>query len=213
MITKTINLYTFDELTPDAQNKAIENLRDVKYHYDWWESTYDDFHSIAKYFGFDVDLKNTWFTLSYSQGDGSSFTADVDVLKLISCIESEGWKEYAPKENFSLPSISKNVLRICKLIERNKIDIGKVHIYPCNRETNVSIVFEHDYANTRVLERIEYAIGELNEIVLDTAKELNKFLYRQLRDECDYQSSREAIIETIKANEYTFTENGKLENA
>lgn len=34
-----------------------------------------------------------------------------------------------------------------------------------------------------------------------------------LRKEYEYLTSCEAIIETIKANEYTFTEDGKLENA
>jgi len=33
-----------------------------------------------------------------------------------------------------------------------------------------------------------------------------------LRKEYEYLTSKEAIIETIKANEYTFTENGELEN-
>ena len=46
-ITKTITLYTFEELSPEAQQKALEHLCDLNVDYDWWEYIYDDAASIG----------------------------------------------------------------------------------------------------------------------------------------------------------------------
>jgi len=48
------------------------------------------------------------------------------------------------------------------------------------------------------------------EIEDDFAKRLSEDYLSMLRNEYKYQSSEEAIIETIEANEYEFTEDGKL---
>ncbi len=37
MKTKTINLYKFKELSPEAQQKAIYNLVDINVSHNWWE--------------------------------------------------------------------------------------------------------------------------------------------------------------------------------
>jgi len=72
MITKTINLYTIDELKKDAQRKAIDN----------WNANDDLFFMRS-----DMQLKlkelladykiegdgKVWYSLSYSQGDGAMF--------------------------------------------------------------------------------------------------------------------------------------------
>lgn len=50
--------------------------------------------------------------------------------------------------------------------------------------------------------------GKENEFIDDLRYEYRKIL----RNEYEYLTSKEAILETIEANEYTFTENGELEN-
>ena len=47
-------------------------------------------------------------------------------------------------------------------------------------------------------------------ITIDLKKNLEYEILRWLRDEYEYLTSEEAIIETIEANEYEFTEEGKL---
>ena len=41
---KTIEtiVYQFDELTPEAQQKAIERLCSINVDFEWWDSTYED---------------------------------------------------------------------------------------------------------------------------------------------------------------------------
>lgn len=41
-VTRTITLYSFDELSEEAQEKAIERLWDLNVSHDWWGSTYKD---------------------------------------------------------------------------------------------------------------------------------------------------------------------------
>jgi len=44
-ITRTV--YSFDELTPEAQNNAVEKLWDLNVDYDWWENVYEDAANIG----------------------------------------------------------------------------------------------------------------------------------------------------------------------
>ena len=50
------SLYTFNELSEEAKEKAIENLYDVNVDYAWWDSTYENAENIGcKITGFDID--------------------------------------------------------------------------------------------------------------------------------------------------------------
>lgn len=42
MKTITINLYTLDELSPEAKKKAMESLYDINVRYEWWDGVYQD---------------------------------------------------------------------------------------------------------------------------------------------------------------------------
>lgn len=56
MKTIRIKIYRFEELTEDAQQKAIENLSHINVDYDWRESTYNDAGNIGlKLTGFGLD--------------------------------------------------------------------------------------------------------------------------------------------------------------
>lgn len=50
MKTVEITLYKFNELSAEAQQKAIENNSDFNVDYDWWDDTYED----AKNVGIDI---------------------------------------------------------------------------------------------------------------------------------------------------------------
>jgi len=51
---------------------------------------------------------------------------------------------------------------------------------------------------------------EFEEWITETLRDYAKELYRDLEKEYEYLSSEKVIIETIEANEYEFTEDGKL---
>lgn len=56
MKTKSYNVYKFNELSEESQQKAIENLYDINVDYDWWESTHEDAKTIGlEITEFDID--------------------------------------------------------------------------------------------------------------------------------------------------------------
>ena len=58
MKTHTINTYSFNELSEEAQQKAIENLSDINVNFDWWNFTYEDAKNIGlKITSFDLDRR------------------------------------------------------------------------------------------------------------------------------------------------------------
>jgi len=56
MKTIKTNIYEFKELSEDAKENALNNLRDLNVYYDWWNTTYEDAKNIGlkiTYFGLD----------------------------------------------------------------------------------------------------------------------------------------------------------------
>lgn len=52
----TIDLYTFDELSKDAQSEAIANLGSINVDYNWWKGVYEDAEHIGLIISsFDID--------------------------------------------------------------------------------------------------------------------------------------------------------------
>lgn len=61
MKTIEITLYKFEELSKEAQQKAIDNNLDFNVDYEWWDGTYDD----AKNVGIDI---GSFENYSYCKG-------------------------------------------------------------------------------------------------------------------------------------------------
>lgn len=72
MKTISTNLYEFKELSPEAQQKAIDKYRDFNTDYEWWEYIYDDakeiglkingfneYHVEAKFIDYAIDVANS----------------------------------------------------------------------------------------------------------------------------------------------------------
>lgn len=55
-VVKKYDVYSFDELSEDAKQKAIKKLIDVNVNFDWWEFVYADAETIGlKITSFDLD--------------------------------------------------------------------------------------------------------------------------------------------------------------
>ena len=64
MKTITINLYSFDELSTEAKEKAISSLFDINIDHEWWDGVYYDAENIGlKITSFDIGRS------SYCRGD------------------------------------------------------------------------------------------------------------------------------------------------
>lgn len=161
MKTHTVTTYLFDELSPEAKQKAIDNLLYINVDYDWWEFVYDDAREIhCKIDGFSINREG-----------------DCD-LKLTKDAETVA------------DLIMKNHGEICdtyKLAAQYKIDLARLDEKPGEDQGD-----EH------------------NDLEEEFTKQLSECYLSMLRQEYEYLTSEEAIKETIQANEYEFTIDGKL---
>lgn len=71
-VTKTYELYTYDELDDSAKEKAIEWFANSYPEYEWWESTYED----AKTIGLEI----TSFDLDRNRHAKGNFTEYADTV-------------------------------------------------------------------------------------------------------------------------------------
>ncbi len=209
MKTIKIKLYEFAELNEDAKSKALKELFDINVFDDWYDFIYDDFVSIAQTIGITVNRKKIYFRGFYSQGDGSAFEASASLPGLLNGIAWQNWKSYAPQLelDLSLPEIDR---RLLKLLQDSKIDCYGEIRQP-GRGYNVSAVLVRDFPNN--FRRYAHVNQQLDRVEMwldDIADTINFHLYKSLRDEYDYQTREQAIIETIEANEYSFSADGKL---
>jgi hypothetical protein len=164
--TVQYKVYSFDELSDEGKEAAIQNLWDSNVDYEWWDFTYDDAKTIGlKIDGFDLDRNR------HATG----------------CLEKEGYecaelilKEHGKdRDTFALAT---NFLNDMKALEnQNKISYRD---YP----------YEDEYIE--LVSSFEFDLLEEYSILL--------------QKEYEYLTSEEAIVETIKANEYEFTADGKL---
>jgi hypothetical protein len=175
MKTKTITLYSFDELSEEGKKKAINNLSTINVDYQWWDSTYED----AKRIGLTI---NAFDTDHYCKGD-----------------------------------LTNSLSECCELIKQEhgeKCETYKTAIEYLAKWSALVKKYSDGVNTDRVAEDNEYAFDQdADDLEADFTKSLLEDYRIILRKEYEYLTSEEAIIETIKCNEYTFTEDGKLENA
>ena len=177
-----VTVYSFNELSEAAQERALNAFRDINVEYDWWTyGAYDTIRAAGKLLGLDI-------------GD---IHFDTDSY----CIFDASY-EYARGAS---AAVCKEFPRATDLhdVARKLQDLQKRHFYSLSctvtkgRTTN-------RYSCFRFGE--DYECEDLGDIIDDFAH----WARILLREEYEYLTSDEAVKEMIEANEYEFTEGGKL---
>lgn len=159
MKTIGIKLYQFNELSEEAKENALNNLRYINVESEWWYEcsieTFSEFGIVVKSF----HLERREIELDFKK----------DITDICQKFAYE-WKDN-------------------EIGETCKAYLKSVDAQLCLDASDQDMLEDMEGV---FIKDLEYAI-------------LNWF-----NDEYDYQTSEEAIIETIEANEYDFTENGKI---
>jgi len=176
-------LYTFDELSDDAKQKAVEKLYDINVDYEWWDSTYEDAEMIGlKISEFDLDRA------SYVKGDfmWDCLAVAKEIIKEHgdNCETYTTAKQYLTDYNSLIAAQCQEEADFLCMPLRDEIDFEEMH---------------------RWIEEIE--TDDIDDKFLKSLCEDYRII---LQHEYDYLTSEEAIIETIEANEYYFDINGNL---
>jgi hypothetical protein len=195
-ITTVTKVYKFAELSEEAKKHALEKLYDVNTDYDWHEFSFETFETILNMIGIDSTVKNISYSGFSSQGDGLSFVGRYSYKKgALKAIK----KEFPTMAE--VHSIVQNIQDIQKKCFYGIIGEIKRNSYHYCHENTVS--FSVDDYSSRKAESLE------DEIEMEFRSLMQEF-YSMLEKEHEYLTSEKAIIETIEANDYDFTENGRL---
>ena len=195
MRTIETEVYTFDELSDDAKENAIEEFREDKYKYLNLDNFYDDCVYQLEELGF-VNPK-VQYSLNYCQGDGLSFEAD-EYTKL----EDLYIEELGKGKEYTAQLLADNSTLVCAGNEGRYCYASTSDIYLCIE--NYSSAINTDCENINNV--VDIVRGKLGDLYVDICRDLEKQGY----DYLEYQLSDECIIEDIKYNEYEFTKEGKL---
>jgi len=219
-VTITKTLYKFDELpTERAKEKARDWYRQIQdVHLVLLDLNIDDFRQIAAIFGIEFAQREVqsartgkkwyeyqiYYTGFSCQGDGAcfdgSYTYAADAPKKI--------REYAPQDS-ELQRIADDLEALqsrnaFQLIATCKQSGRYYHAY----SMGVDVSRADDDSENEPAPISAEDEKELRELLRDFAN----WIYRTLEKDYEYQTSNEAIDESLTANEYEFTEDGKRDN-
>jgi len=199
MRTETIKIYKFEELSEEVKEKVIEKKYDINLHHDWWEAVYEMYMQDET--GFDID--KIYFSGFWSQGDGAMFegSPNKDILNFIT-------------PNYRNEAYQKDWSRVIKLIKNGDINIygsftHQGHYYHSKSYSdNLDAEMTNDWYGKNY-SNIEDILEDILEEIREYYEDVCNKIYHSLEQEHEYYSSREAIEESIIANEYEFTEDGE----
>jgi hypothetical protein len=188
MRTEKIKLYTFDELDEEAKQKVIEKFSDINVDYEWHDWILEEETARLATLGYEgAEIAYSGF---YSQGDGASFTAQIDLDK---------WLR-GRKIRTKYKKIAENNEEIDANVFRNSSHY--VHEYTVDVELSPNYYSEIEFDQNK--------LNELTELIREDVRDNCNQIYRRLQKEYEYQTSEDAIVETIRANDYEFLAGGQL---
>jgi hypothetical protein len=194
-VTKEYKVYGFNELSETAKARAIEWLRECQQDDDYWSSgIIEDWTTKLSKMGF-IEPKIAYSGF-WSQGDGASFTCKyIDFEKLIKAFNLVEFETVLKAAKMDL--VGGCIKRIAH---------HYFHPYTVKFETES----RGDFGNATTQARFETELNDFDASMQESIVTLSKELYRELENSyADYNSDR-YIIENILANDYEFTEDGKV---
>ena len=197
-VVKQVTLYSFDELSPEAQQKAIETVRG-------WD---DLFESDEQFILEDFATQNPHITdmdISYSgfwsQGDGASFTGSIDGDWLI---------------DFFAENVNDELKTILREVEvsffRHSHRYAHWNTVSSELDDSDMVWADHIEENDTLRDRmVENYLEDMIQAIEEYRIDLCHDIYNALEKAYDDCHSDENIAELIRANEYLFDEYGDFE--
>ncbi len=188
---ESVAIYPYDELGPKGQEKARA----------WFKEGLNLFSSdsVSELFSMELetlglgDSFKTYWSLSYSQGDGVAFEGTIylddylkfhDISKDFKLFKGQGGEVYI------------------------KVELqGR---YTHKNSMRVDASFSGDFDDDEKYDEVDEELEALEQVVLERLQDLSGEFEKIGYDELECRYSDEVIAEDIIANEYEFTEDGAV---
>lgn len=216
MKTKTIVLYTFDELSSQAKEKARE----------WWlgcvdendyDATIEDAVHMGELLGIEIEARPWTNTSGFNgsspkvywsgfccQGDGACFEGAYRYKK--GAVKAVKTETSAGRDDASKGD--RELLRIAQGLQ----EIQRKNFYQLAASTRQDGYYMHSQCMSVDVSRDDKEMTQdAEEVVTQLLRDFADWIYSQLELENEYIYSDENVDEAIRANEYTFTVDGKRE--
>lgn len=200
MRIKETKVYQYEELSDKAKEKARDWYREDNLDYEWWDFIFDDANTIATALGFDLATKRDnpaiYFSGFYSQGDGACFAGTYRAEN----VKPADFHAHVGETESNKP---------IREIAEGFFTFAKEHptFYAKIEHTGR---YSHEYS-------VSYDCYEEIEINIDTEEKFKslcrsfmQWIYEQLEHEHDWLQADKQIEESIIANGYEFTEEGRI---
>ena len=187
-VTRTVTLYSFDELSEKAQEAALSSF---SVDHDWWDYIVGD--------ACDIGLEIKEFNIYHNTIIGTFKEHPLDVCKLIRNNHGKDCDTF-------ITAASYHKQYIAAFTEWHKQRLQVAFLEESQQPVKVDT---WSWKPKDWLEQFKWE-DEASKIEACFTKALLEDYLIILRDEYEYQTSREQIVESIKANDYLFTELGKI---
>lgn len=197
MRTEALHIYTYEELSDGAKANARAWYRNGDDDNFFAECVIDDAKEVAALMGWEID-KVYYRGFSY-QGDGACFEGTLRYNKgCAKLVES-----YAP--------LDKELHRIAKAWQ----DLQRRNFYALRASVKHRGHYQHEMCTEFDCEDTRHNYGwlqnpEAEDDIKEIARDFMRWIYKRLEAEYEYSVSDEVVEENIIANEYEFTEDGKI---
>jgi hypothetical protein len=197
MKTVCIECRKYDEWDERVRKKILERQWDINIDHSWWDFVYDDVTTIGELMG--IDISKIYFSGFSSQGDGACFESSYSYKKG----GVKKVKEYVPLDT-----------TLHNIAERLQI-VQKPHFYKLSASVKQSGHYMHEYCTEILVYKdgnylYSDAEQKAEEELIGILRDYMRWIYRSLNSEYEGLTSEEAIIDTLRTNEYEFNERGKI---
>ncbi len=203
-------VYEIEELSAEARDKARNWYRDTGLHDDWYDCVYEDFETICGILG--VTLRTSpvrlygggvrqkphlFFRGFHSQSDGASFEGSWSYARR----SVRAIRDHAPRDE--------ELHRIADVLQ----DVQRRNFFQLEARIRQNGRYCHENTMTIEVERDspfrQPMTDDAEAAVIETLRDLARWLYRQLECEYTHVTSDEAVDEMIAINAWTFDAGGE----
>ena len=214
-----VEIYKYAELDDSAKQKAREWYLEGM-DYEWWEGTYEMAIEDGKEKGFYID--KIYFSGFCSQGDGASWTGQVDVRQFLEThyedsIGLSAWCQLVQEGIVSkFSKVEANNAHYCHESTMNFSDVwDEVGVEDTEPLLLPSIFKGMSIENVFDIIATDSActlkdVDAITQAITESGKDYARDIYQRLREEYEYLCSEEMMLDHFDCNDYHFTNEGRL---